>query len=305
MLFNLFCEGDEEESFGSAIELLGQCYAVITYLFFLKDCEKYVPVRTRHFKEQFAKLGISTAALDECTWRNYQEFNEIVTWVKNAIASYFPKVSLLDAHSFIWMMWLFDEESVLLSPKIGSPKWFYDKAQNVTIYCYFGSAAHMYAKAKEIPYELFDKRNIAEASAVPEYTVTGFNRKAHTPSVSITYGEDVLPENTDFTLEYTNNTEAGTATITVTGCGDYKGAQILEFAIKNILGDADGDGSVDAVDVTVILRYLVRIKVNYPDRVALAGNVTRSGVLDITDATFIRRWIVGVDIPYMIDVFMD
>ena len=132
----------------------------------------------------------------------------------------------------------------------------------------------MYAKAKEIPYELFDKRNIAEASAVPEYTVTGFNRKAHTPSVSITYGEDVLLENTDFTLEYTNNTEAGTATITVTGCGDYKGAQILEFAIKNILGD----GSVDAVDVTVILRYLVRIKVNDPDRVALAGNVTRSGV---------------------------
>lgn len=65
MLFNLFCEGDEEESFGSAIELLGQRYAVITYLFFLKDFEKYVPVRTRHFKEQFAKLGISTAALDE------------------------------------------------------------------------------------------------------------------------------------------------------------------------------------------------------------------------------------------------
>lgn len=96
-----------------------------------------------------------------------------------------------------------------------------------------------------------------------------------------------------------------TSTITVTGCGDYKGAQILEFAIKNILGDADGDGSVDAVDVTVILRYLVRIKVNDPDRVALAGNVTRSGVLDITDATFIQRWIVGVDIPYMIDVFMD
>ena len=50
------------------------------------------------------------------------EFLEILEWVKEAITPYFDKVTLLDAHSFVWMMWMLDKPQ-------GSPEWFYDKAQ--------------------------------------------------------------------------------------------------------------------------------------------------------------------------------
>ena len=178
-------------------------------------------------------------------------------------------------------------------------------SDNLTIHCFFGSAAHMYAKANDISYELFDKRNIAQASAVPEYSVAGYNRRAHTPSVDITCDDTVLREGTDYTLSYESNTEVGNATIHIVGRGDYQGELTAGFAVKNILGDADGDGIVSIVDVTVILRHLIKIKVPDPERVALVGNVMRNGELDITDATAIQRWTVGAEIPYEINIFMD
>ena len=122
VLFNLFCDGEEEDSFNAAIELFGNRYPLITYLFYIKNPERFVPVKPEPFKERFDLLGFSTNSLSKCTWRNYMEFLEILEWVKEAITPFFDKVTLLDAHSFVWMMWMLDKPQ-------GSPEWFYDKAQ--------------------------------------------------------------------------------------------------------------------------------------------------------------------------------
>ena len=53
-----------------------------------------------------------------------------------------------------------------------------------------------------------------------EYTYDG---TAKTPTVTVKDGEATLVENTDYTLAYTANTNAGTATVTVTGKGNYSG----------------------------------------------------------------------------------
>lgn len=50
---------------------------------------------------------------------------------------------------------------------------------------------------------------------------------AHEPTVLV----DGLKENTDFTVEYKNNVDVGTATATITGIGDYAGTVEKEFTI--------------------------------------------------------------------------
>ena len=62
-----------------------------------------------------------------------------------------------------------------------------------------------------------------------EYTYDG---TAKTPTVTVKDGEATLVENTDYTLAYTANTNAGTATVTATGKGNYSGTKTATFTIK-------------------------------------------------------------------------
>ena len=58
-----------------------------------------------------------------------------------------------------------------------------------------------------------------------------YNGEVIKPVVTVKDGETVLAENTDYTLAYTNNVNAGTATVTATGVGNYTGTQTAQFAI--------------------------------------------------------------------------
>ena len=51
------------------------------------------------------------------------------------------------------------------------------------------------------------------------------------PSVSVTYEGAALIVNTDYTLNYTDNTNIGAATVTVTGMGEYTGSVVKTFQI--------------------------------------------------------------------------
>ena len=59
-----------------------------------------------------------------------------------------------------------------------------------------------------------------------------YNGRAQKPAVTVKDGENVLVENTDFTVAYSNNIDAGTATATVTGIGNYSGTVSKQFTIK-------------------------------------------------------------------------
>ena len=56
ILFNLYCGDSDKNAFDSATELLGQRYDVISYLFFVKDCNNYVPVKPMLFKKRLDLL---------------------------------------------------------------------------------------------------------------------------------------------------------------------------------------------------------------------------------------------------------
>ena len=62
-----------------------------------------------------------------------------------------------------------------------------------------------------------------------EYTYDG---TAHKPGATVMMNDRTLTEGTDYTLTYSNNTNAGTATVTVKGVGDYTGEQVKTFLIQ-------------------------------------------------------------------------
>ncbi|MDR0886463.1 MAG: hypothetical protein LBN22_08955 [Clostridiales Family XIII bacterium] len=53
------------------------------------------------------------------------------------------------------------------------------------------------------------------------------------PAVHLLNGAIELSDGTDFTSLYTDNIDVGTATITITGCGNYTGMILLPFAIQS------------------------------------------------------------------------
>lgn len=175
---------------------------------------------------------------------------------------------------------------------------------NVTISCYTDSAAQTYAEEHEIPYILLDvpvpKTDISTALVTLDEKAFRYDGTEHFPAVTATLDDVILDPETDYTIAYTDNQTAGTATVTVTGAGEYEGEATVHFAICNVLGDTDGNGEVEIVDATLIQRCLIFIAVPDPDRVDLVGDVDGSG-LDITDATYIQRFLVGMDVPHPIN----
>ena len=63
------------------------------------------------------------------------------------------------------------------------------------------------------------------------YSYTGKDIK---PKVTIKDGKKVLKVNRDYTITYKNNKRRGTATIIITGKGNYTGKKVLHFAIRKI-----------------------------------------------------------------------
>lgn len=59
-----------------------------------------------------------------------------------------------------------------------------------------------------------------------------YNGTAKTPSVTVKDGTDTLKSGTDYTVTYADNTNAGTARVTVTGRGNYTGTVTKNFTIQ-------------------------------------------------------------------------
>ena len=103
---------------------------------------------------------------------------------------------------------------------------------DITIYGYTNSVAEEYAVNSNIPFYSIGTclRPIKNATvAVSNGVYTGNEIR---PLPVVKYGNHVLVKNTDFTVSYTNNVNAGTATVTVTGIGKYEGTISKNFRIN-------------------------------------------------------------------------
>lgn len=117
ILFHLFTDESPAGAFDKACCFWGKWYPELSYFLFVRDADSYVPVKTNNHKRRFKKLGISTACLNQCSWDNYNTFLRIHEEIRQQLSDFYGiPVSLLDAHSFIWMTYDEDEASPCEEP---------------------------------------------------------------------------------------------------------------------------------------------------------------------------------------------
>ena len=67
-----------------------------------------------------------------------------------------------------------------------------------------------------------------------------------------------------------------------------------------ILGDADGNGEVESIDATYILRYNADLTISIDLDTLMNGDVDANGELDVVDATYIQRFLAEYPVPFAI-----
>ena len=76
-----------------------------------------------------------------------------------------------------------------------------------------------------------EKASLSGCTIAPIEAVT-YNAKAQTPALTVYLNGNLLQANTDYEVAYTDNTNAGTATATVTGKGNFEGTKSEKFTIN-------------------------------------------------------------------------
>ena len=83
------------------------------------------------------------------------------------------------------------------------------------------------------------QKDIKTNGSVADIAAVTYSRAEHKPTPAVTNtsknaagNSTTLTKDTDYTLSYTNNIKAGTATVTVTGKGNYKGTMTKTFTIN-------------------------------------------------------------------------
>lgn len=109
-LFSFYHGIEDEKSFDKLIEIFGKKYSLIAYLYFVKDSSKYLPIAPSYFDRAFEILGTKFKTSKRCSWKNYNQYILLIGELKLMLADVLssdvlsPGVSILDAHSFAWML---------------------------------------------------------------------------------------------------------------------------------------------------------------------------------------------------------
>ncbi|MBQ7264666.1 MAG: leucine-rich repeat protein [Firmicutes bacterium] len=119
-----------------------------------------------------------------------------------------------------------------------------------------------------------------------------YNGLSKEPVVILNDGVKNLVKDLDYTVSYTNNTNVGKATVTVSGIGNYHGIIEKEFNIIQ-RGDVSRDGKVDSKDASVVLQHTSGIK-PIEGELYEAGDTNNDKSIDSKDASVILQYTSGI-----------
>ena len=115
-----------------------------------------------------------------------------------------------------------------------SSGWIVDKAASIGVK---GSkhkectACKKVLETAEIP--ALSRISISKASVTLSTSTYAYDGKAKKPGVTVKLNGKTLKNGTDYTVSYSNNTKVGTATVKITGKGNYTGSVSKTYSIKN------------------------------------------------------------------------
>ena len=116
ILYVLFHDHKGEDVFEAICKIFGRKYDLVSYLYFVHDPNRYLPLRSSIFDDIFKKLGIDLRTSGRCSWNNYLEYLTTIAAVRDLMKDYYQvdDIDLLDAHSFLWTL---NPDGVDLKPK--------------------------------------------------------------------------------------------------------------------------------------------------------------------------------------------
>ena len=138
-----------------------------------------------------------------------------------------------------------------------------------------------------------------DISAVPQQTENGTPLE---PDFSVVHGSRILQKDTDYTVTYTDNIAAGTATIEIVGIGNYKGSRFLTFEIASApatetpvytTGDVDGDGTIRLTDYALIYAHMTGTAVITEKASLAAADLNGDGAVDAFDLAQMNLYLSG------------
>lgn len=104
-LFRFYHKANVESSFDELVGIFGKKYALIAYLYFVKDNSKYLPIAPSYLDRAFELLGANFKTSKRCSWDNYSSYIDLISEIKRMLSEILSSdVSMLDAHSFAWML---------------------------------------------------------------------------------------------------------------------------------------------------------------------------------------------------------
>ena len=105
-IYDVYRSQDIEAAFQGVTDVFGAKYDLVSYLFFLRDGSRFLPVRPRMFEGKLRIVGVDLKMEGRCSWANYQEYLGTIAAIRAHLEGYFgfdAPPTLLDAHSFVWM----------------------------------------------------------------------------------------------------------------------------------------------------------------------------------------------------------
>lgn len=141
------------------------------------------------------------------------------------------------------------DDGVVFASKISVTKLFNHNQNNFTLYNN-GTGSSFPDYDGDGMKDNVDLYPLEAAMSVETFTVTDIEKQVYTgsalePTVTVMNGEIELVKDKDYKVTYANNTDIGTATVTITGIDHYTGTKTVDFEIycKHNFGDYVSDNN--------------------------------------------------------------
>ena len=103
LFFEFFWSRAYKERYFNEFLKIGLHYQLIAYLFFVQEEYKFMPISQHRFYNIFKSLSIDFSVSNNVSWENYVTYNEIINSFKVHLSKYHKGITMLDAHSFLWI----------------------------------------------------------------------------------------------------------------------------------------------------------------------------------------------------------
>ena len=174
----------------------------------------------------------------------------------------------------------------------------YEKNEDFKLYCFKGTAAEKYAEKNELDYESsYRKLECTAISLSPSSYI--YDGKAKYPKVTLVKGNYTLTQGKDYSLQYKNNVEIGTASVVATGIGDFVGELTIDFAINDPNSASDkkcgddlewklsDDGTLTISGTGAMYNFEAKDAPWYPQKDNIKKLVISEGVVSVGENAFI------------------